>query len=471
MRNALLPGLGGPMGRHARPSGMWFNPLPWAFLLATVTFLVLFLRHVPCVQTAPNQELDVYSLLCYSDIQTTFLGQGFGRGASPLGAESMLFSPLIAAAILVTRKTATAVFDAPIRRSATLGQQIEASTTFFGITAVGLFACFLLLVASFVWLGRRRPGRKSWDALLLAASPIVLASGLISWDLVPITITAVGLVQLARRRTVEAGIVLGLAACAGTMPIAVILAVFVAAGLRGGWRKSMAFLVPAVVTFFAVHLPLLLEDFGRVYAFYHQEINGETGYGSAWYVIELMTGFKVRAAGSLGFALLILALAVLIAYLYVARKRPRVGSLIAVVIVLTVILGPSFTPQTSLWVLFAVLLARPFRMELVALTITQVAHYVAIWGWLGGWLTTNQNGPYVLYWLAIICRVLVEAWILVEVMLDIANPYRDTLRSPDLPDPIGGVLNDGEIVRQPPTPHHAALEDELAGYERPTAAP
>ena len=62
MRNALLPGLGGPMGRHARPSGMWFNPLPWAFLLATVTFLVLFLRHVPCVQTAPNQELDVYSL-------------------------------------------------------------------------------------------------------------------------------------------------------------------------------------------------------------------------------------------------------------------------------------------------------------------------------------------------------------------------------------------------------------------------
>lgn len=464
------------MGRHARPHGMWFNPLPWAFLLATVLFLALFLRHVPCVQTAPNQELDVYSLLCYSDIQTTFLGQGFGRGASPLGSDAMLFAPLIAAAILVTRKTATALFDAPIRRSATLEQQVDASVTFFGITTIGLFTCFLILVACVVWLGRRRPGRKSWDALLVAASPIVLAVGLVSWDLVPVAMTAVGLVQFARGRTVEAGIMLGLAACAGTMPIAVILAVFVAAGLRGGWRRSLAFLVPAVVTFFGVHLPLLLEDFGRVYAHYHQEINGETGYGSAWYVVQLMTGFKVRAAGSLGFALLLLGLGVFIAYLYVSGRRPRVGSMVAAVVLATVLLGPAFTPQTSLWVLLAVVLARPFAAELIALSITHVAYYVAIWGWLGGWLTTNQNGPYVLYWLAIICRVLVEAWILAEVVLDIARPHRDSLRSPDLPDPIGGVLNDGELVAPPPVPQRALLpaqgawEEELIGYERPTPA-
>ena len=46
MHNALVPGLGGPMGAHATPRGLWFRPLPWAILAATASFLILFLRHV-----------------------------------------------------------------------------------------------------------------------------------------------------------------------------------------------------------------------------------------------------------------------------------------------------------------------------------------------------------------------------------------------------------------------------------------
>lgn len=469
VKNALLPGLGGPMGRHARPRGVWFNPLPWAFGVATVMFLVLFVRHVPCVQTQAYQELDVYSMLCYSDLQTTFLSSGFGRGVSPLGAESMLFSPLIAAAILLTRKAA-ALLGAPVGRSATLEQEVEASVTFFGITVVGLFLCFLILVACMVWLGRRPPGGRSWDALLVAASPIVLAVGLISWDLVPVAITALGLVQVARGRLLESGIMLGLAASAGTMPIAIVAAVLVTMGLRGGWRRFLGFGVSAVVTFGAVHLPLLLDNAGRVYAFYHQEINQETGYGSIWYVVQLMSGYKVRSTGSLAFVLLVLALGVFVAYLYVARKQPRVGSMVAVFVMTTVLLGPGFTPQTSLWLLLVVLLARPYRPELIALTLTQVAYYVAIWGWLGGWLTTHQNGPYVLYWLAIILRGAVELWILLEVLVDIARPRRDALRTPDCPDPVGGALNETMVVEPAPDPADL-LEAELVGYERPTPAP
>ena len=95
-------------------------------------------------------------------------------------------------------------------------------------------------------------------------------------------------------------------------------------------------------------------------------------------------------------------------------------------------------------VLLAVVLARPYRPELIAVTITQVGYYVAIWGWLGGGLTTNQSGPYVVYWLAIIFHFVVEAWLLIEVVLDVARPLRDPTRTPTIPDPIGGRLNDGE---------------------------
>lgn len=442
MDNALVPGLGGPMGRHATGRGAWFNPLPWAFAAGTVLFLILFLRHTPCVQTDAETAINSYALLCYSDIQGTFLGQGFAVGATPFSGAGLTFSPLVGVAILLSVRAAGLV--APIGPGTPTQGQIDASVAFFGITTVVLFVCFLLLILATARLGRR-DGRASWDALTVAASPIVLASGLISWDLLPLAITAIGLAQFARGRVVEAGIVLGLAACAGTMPIGVALAVAVATGLRGGALQAARFAGPAVVTFSAVHLPLVLAGLDKVYGYYHQEIHREAGYGSLWYLLSLV-GQPVRHAGSLGFLMLVLFLGVLVAWLYVSRKRPRVGSLVAVVILAATVLGPSFPPQTSLWVLLAVVVSRPLRPELIAVTVTHVAYYLAIWGWLAGSLTTSQFGPYGLYWAAIVGRAGAEAWVLVASLGDIVDPARDPLRTPDRPDPLGGVLNDGEFA-------------------------
>lgn len=444
--NAMLPRLGGPMGRHARPRGVWFDPRPTIVLAATVLFVILFLRHIPCVQTDAANAVNAYIRVCYSDIQTTFLSQGFGQGRSPLGADSLLFSPLIAVIILLTRKVSSGIFHAPVTRSADLQAQIDSSLTFLALTTVGLFICFVIASLAMSYLGRdARVGRPSWDGMLLAASPIVLASGLISWDLVPIAFTLLGLVQFARGRVFESAIILGLAASAGTMPIAVVLAITVACGLRSGWRTALRFGLTSVATFMLVHLPLLIDNFDAVYAFYHQEINKQTGYGSIWYLASLL-GAPTRDTGSLAFLLLVAFLGILIAWLYVSGKRPRIGSLVAVVILAATILGPAYPPQASLWVLVAVILARPFRPELIALTVAEVGYYLAIWGWLGGALTTNQSGPYLLYWLAIALRAGVQAWILVESMLDIVRPARDALRSPDAPDPLGGVLNDGDVL-------------------------
>ena len=127
-------------------------------------------------------------------------------------------------------------------------------------------------------------------------------------------------------------------------------------------------------------------------------------------------GAPLRATGSFGFAVLMLFLGVLIAWLYVTGRRPRVASLVAVVVLATTLLGPAFPPQTALWLLFVVMLALPHRTELVALTATQVAYYLAIWGWLGGGLTLAQSGPYLLYWLAIAFRWGVECWLLVRIL-------------------------------------------------------
>ncbi|MHA6513561.1 hypothetical protein [Tessaracoccus sp. Z1128] len=451
MTNALVPGLGGPMGRHAASRGAWFTPLPWALGAGTVLYLVLFLRHTPCVQTDATAQANSYALLCYSDIQATFLGQGYGLGGTPFSADALMFAPLAAVAVLLASRLATFIAGAGAP-GAEMQDQVDASVAFFGVTAVGLFVCFMVLILATAALGRRADGRfASWDVMLVAASPIVLASGLISWDLLPLAITAVGLAQYARGRAMEAGIALGLAASAGTMPLAVVLAVTVAAGLRGGVWPAVRFAAPAAVTFAVVHLPLLLTNAGAVYGFYHREVHKEAGYGSLFYLLSLL-GRPLRHAGSLGFIILVLALGILVAYLYVTRKRPRVGSLVAVMILTTTVLGPSFPPQTSLWVLFAVVVSRPLRPELIAVTVAHVVHCLAIWGWLAGSLTTSQFGPYGVYWGAIVARAAVEAWVLAASLADIVEPGRDPLRTPDEPDPLGGELNAGELQ---PRPAHA----------------
>jgi hypothetical protein len=377
--DALIPRLGGPMGRHAARVGPWFTPLPWAVLVAAGLFSLLFLRHVPCLQTEADDVVNSYIRACYSDLQPVFLGEGLGLGGSPLTSDQMTLPPLIAVLVLACRAIAVAL-GAPVGVGATLQEQVDASVAFFAVTTVALFACLLIVVLCVARLGRGHTRAPSWDAMLVAGSPIVLAVGLVDWTLVP-----------------------------------VVLAVVVAVGLRRGWRTATAVGVGAAASFLLVHAPLLLSDAGRVFAFYHGEVNEETGYGSLWYLLELM-GVPLRATGSFGFAVLMLFLGVLIAWLYVTGRRPRVASLVAVVVLATTMLGAAYPPQTALWLLFVVVLALPRRTELVALTATQVAYYLAIWGWLGGGLTLAQSGPYLLYWLAIAFRWGVECWLLVRIL-------------------------------------------------------
>ncbi len=349
MKNALLPGLGGPMGRHAKPSGLWFNPLPWVILVASVLFVVLALRQVPCIQTDATNSVDGFIRLCYSDIPLMWTGQEFGLGKPPFGGESMLFSPVLGVLMLAAVKV-SGWLGAVIQPDADVQLQLDGAQIFFAVNAVLLFIFFLAWVVSMTLMGRESRGRfRSWDGMLIAASPVVLASGLIHWDLLPIGLSAIGLYQFSRRRLIESGIVLGLAAAAGTMPMVIVVAVAVTIGLRGRVIQVVKFGLPAVVTWFVIHLPLLLRDWKSVMAFYQGQISGEAAYGSPWFLLQV-TGVNLRYAGYLGLMLLLMAMVATISWLYGKKIRPRVGTLVAIFVFLTCLLGAAFSPQCcSLW--------------------------------------------------------------------------------------------------------------------------
>lgn len=406
------------MGRRALPEGRWFDPRGWLVLAGTVLFLALALRQIPCVQTDATNPVDAIIRLCYSDIPLSWTSVGLGTGASPLvGHEVLPYPPVLGVMILVTIQL-TRLLGGEVAPDAHLQTQLDAAQIYFAITIVWLFAGFLVWILSMMMLGRTSRGQyRSWDAMWVAASPVVLAAGLISWELFPIALTSLALLLLARERHMEAGAVLGLAASAGSMPFAVVVAVLVCLVLRGVWRSVILVGTSTVVAFSVVHLPLAMADPDSLLAYYRERVSGTTSYGSLWYLLESM-GLGLRETGSLGFMILVAFMAVVIGVLYVRRKQPRVGSLVAVFVFASMVLAPAYPPQMGLWLLFAVLLSRPSRPELVAVTLTQVAYWAAVWGWLSGALTAAQNGPQNLYYGALIGRVAVDVWIIVASLRD-----------------------------------------------------
>ena len=61
--------IGGPLGRHAGPTGTsWLNPTRVALLTATVAWIIAAVQKLPCQVLVAGHYPDSYRRLCYSDI-------------------------------------------------------------------------------------------------------------------------------------------------------------------------------------------------------------------------------------------------------------------------------------------------------------------------------------------------------------------------------------------------------------------
>jgi hypothetical protein len=427
--NALLPLFGGPAGVHTRPRGVFYRPLPWAIGIGALLFTVLYLRHQPCLTTDPANPINAYIRACYSDLPVTYTWRGWAAGGSPLGGEELAVAPLLGIVVLLVLWLAR-MLGADVHGGATEAEQYAGVPAFFGASAIILFVGFLLLVVASAVIAARR-GRP-WDVLFVAASPVVLAAGLVSWDLVALGLTGGAMALLARRRHVEAGVVLGAAASAATMPLAFALAAGAALLLRRRMRELAYLVAASTATWLLIHLPYLLRDFDQVYAYYHAEITKDVGYGSVWYLAQ-EGGAPLRELGAFAFVVTLLLLGVLVAWLYVTGRTPRVGALAAAIVLVVVLLAPAYPPQAALWVVFALFLAFPVDRLLWAVAGVHALHYLAVWGWLSGHLTVEKNGPVMLYYLAVLTRLVLEIVLLYLAVRAMARPDTDPLGEPTAP--------------------------------------
>lgn len=441
---AVSERLGGPLGRRADSAGRWWSPVRWILLVATVGYLLGVVFRLKCRVTVAGQDVDQFRWMCYSDIGILYQLRGLMQGNVPYldsGSYPVLEYPVLTGWFLQLLRVTSTALGAPTGGDLTAQQQVDSTLVFTDVNTVVLGA--LLLVA--VWAQARSVPHRPWDALMVAASPCVAATALINWDLLPVALTALGVLAWARRRPGWAGFWWGLGMAAKLYPLFLLGPLLILCLRSDRLRAFGRMLLAFAVAWFVVNAPALWLAPENWLSFWTFNSDRSGDLGSIWYVLSL-AGHPVDGLNTLALAIFGLLCAGIAALILVAPRRPRIGQVMFLVVAAFLLTNKVYSPQYVLWLLPFVVLARPVWRDWLIFTVGELGYFAAIWWHLGGLLAPGSDGPDKVYWLAVIVRMLAELWIVIMVVRDIWRPEHDVVRHPpgldrSFDDPTGGVLD------------------------------
>lgn len=437
---ASVGGIGGPLGRWARRGSSWWTPIRVLIGIATLSYVLGYILDLSC-RADGWRTPERYEHLCYTDIAPLFSLRGFADGLTPylqampngqhleypvLTGGFMQLAAMITGAI-------TSIFPTDLR-----------SMVFFDVNVVLLFVAFLVTVVATALTVRRRP----WDAAMVALAPTMILAATINWDLVPLAFIALALLAWARRHPFAAGLLLGLAVAAKFYPAILIGGFLVLAIRTGKWRAFGLLVVGTVLAWLVVNVPVMIASFdGWSYFYRFSQTRGED-FGSIWFALS-QGGIVTVPADQLNMLAtgLFLLLCVGIAILgLAARRRPRLVSLLFLIVVAFTLTNKVYSPQYSLWLVPLAVMARPRWRDFLIWQAGEVVYFVAIWWFLVSYGvddTTGLSGQE--YSIAILIRVVTTLYLVGVVVRDILVPERDPVRTDgveeDSDDPGGGVFD------------------------------
>ena len=438
--------LGGPAGRRLGGDGPWWaRALPVSVALTSLVVALGALTKHHCRAQGWNTP-DQFVHACYSDLPVVYTSSGLAAGLGPYAEGVSLGQPPVTAALAWL-----------VGRAAPAQVSVEAQRAYFDAgSVVLLLAALTVVVAVRVSAGRRR----GWDALLVAASPVLLLSALVSFDLVGVALAAAGAAAWARRRPVAAGLLLGLAVAARTYPALLLLAIVLLAVRTGRWRATATTLAAAAAAWLAVDLPFALARPEAWSAYLTGFGDQRAGYGSPWVLPQLVqqAGGAPDAVGLPSGAVTALAVGswvvwtVLVAvFVLWTPRRPRLAQVAFLLVAGFCALGPSFPVQASLWLLPLAALALPRWREHLLWWVAEGVYFGAVWLYIAGQSSPDRALPAELYALLLLARLAALGWLVACVVRDARRPAADPVRAVrGLDDPSGGDFDrapDALVVR------------------------
>ena len=476
---ALSGAVGGPVGRHAligRTRVM--TPVRVMFIIALVFLALGWSTKAPCLQTigsgAPDQRVAnwdqqrAYYSLCYSDTVPLYGAELLSQGKFPYKSswleldsqgkprqqydgstavrymEYPVLTGIYQYVSMSLAKTYTAVAKAtklPVLNG------VAEVVMFFNIAAFGLALAWM----GTVWATAMLAGRRVWDAVLVAASPILIFQIFTNFDALATALAIGGLLAWSRRRPTLAGVLIGLGVAAKLYPALFLLPLLVLGVRTGRLAEAVRTASVAAITWVLINLPVMLLYPRGWSEFFRLNTRRTQDMDSIFNVITSFTGWGGLDPG-LGFwqppVVLNAVVAVLfglccaaIGYIaWTAPQRPRVAQLAFLMVAAFLLVNKVWSPQFSLWLVPLAVLALPHRRILLAWMTIDALVWVPRMFYLYG--EQNKGLPEQWFTTTVLLRDLAVVGLVILVIRQIYRPAQDLVRlGGRIDDPSGGVFD------------------------------
>ena len=476
---ALSGAVGGPVGRHAligRTRVM--TPVRVMFIIALVFLALGWSTKAPCLQSvgsgAPDQRVAnwdhqrAYYSLCYSDTVPLYGAELLSQGKFPYKSswleldsqgkprqqydgstavrymEYPVLTGIYQYVSMSLAKTYTAVAKAtklPVLNG------VAEVVMFFNIAAFGLALAWM----GTVWATAMLAGRRVWDAVLVAASPILIFQIFTNFDALATALAIGGLLAWSRRRPTLAGVLIGLGVAAKLYPALFLLPLLVLGVRTGRLAEAVRTAAVAAITWVLINLPVMLLYPRGWSEFFRLNTRRTQDMDSIFNVITSFTGWQGLDPG-LGFwqppVVLNAVVAVLfglccaaIGYIaWTAPQRPRVAQLAFLMVAAFLLVNKVWSPQFSLWLVPLAVLALPHRRILLAWMTLDALVWVPRMFYLYG--EQNKGLPEQWFTATVLLRDLAVVGLVILVIRQIYRPAQDLVRlGGRIDDPSGGVFD------------------------------
>jgi uncharacterized membrane protein len=398
------------------PAHRWWGPIRVTLAVACAVFALSVIADAPCRENSwAERDHDMWTSLCYSDISFLYRERGFSEGSLPY-ADTRLEYPVLTGAIM---QGSAYVAQAASPQDA---GPVAESGRFYDVTAVVLGIAALITVFATARTIRRRP----WDGLLIAASPVLLLSATINWDLVAVAATSLAILAWTRRRGALTGVFLGLGTAAKLYPVlllgALLLVVVRSPRRRQDAGQFAAAVGAAIVTWAAVNLPVYLWAPDGWKAFFTFNTERAADFGSIWFALDLNDVSLPDPINLVVVAAAVVLLIAIVVLAFTAPEPPRLAPLAFLAVAAFLLVSKVWSPQYALWLLPLAVLARPRWRDVLIWQLAEVVYFVAVWWYLAGELTPAQYGA------AVAIRVTGLLWLAAFVVRDIVRPAYDPVR-------------------------------------------
>ncbi len=442
---AASESIGGPVGDHAKPHP-WWTPVRVVLAVACVALLLGMVQKTPCVNANWSGGNERYAKMCYSDVPYLYTGRGYAERAFPFDGTAGRYQAMEYPVVIGYFAYGAALLTHAVSGWPDVQERAERPTDqvyaapgvaqesgrYFMVTAV-LLSAFALLTAFF--LSGAHPGRP-WDAMLFAASPALVLTGLINWDLLAVAMVAGSMWAWARGQPLLTGILIGLGTATKLYPLFLLGALLVICLRNRRLRQFLIATAATVVTWLLANTPAIVLGFDQWKVFWSFNSDRGADLGSLWLVWQ-QAGHTVTPdlinmvswAFFVGVCLAVLALGLL------SRRTPRIPQLAFLIVTGFLLVNKVYSPQYVLWLLPLAVLARPRWRDILIWQAGEVFYFASVWLYLGEFTAPGASGePDRFYWLAIGVRVLAELYLVAVVVRDILQPWRDPVRADGLTD-------------------------------------